>query len=281
MDHSEDLSLPVPTLVQDERQRMWRKCTQEAVALAMQGRWEEAVTVNQRLLAMVPGDVETWNRLGKALLEVGDRAGAQGAFEHSLAISPNNVIARKNLERLARFKAAPPASGKGRQVASGFFIEESSKTARVTLSVAPEVAASVLAAAGEPVDLKRRGQGLAVYDVRDHFIGPLPPALGSRLLRLMEGGNRYEGAVFNVGQGQVTVLFREIYQHPSLRQVHSFSGTQRPSQVWGVSPHRRPGKEGADVLDRWLPAAWDNATLHYPNEAREQPDALAMDIEGD
>ena len=277
MVYSEDITTPLPMSVQDERQRLWRKRTQEAVTLAMGNRWGDAVTANRDLLTLVPDDVEAWNRLGKALLEVGDCAGAQDALEHSLAISPNNGIARKNLERLARFKAAPLASGQGRQVDSGFFIEESSKTAKATLPLAPDVAASVLVAAGEPVDLRGHGGGLAVYDVRGQFIGLLSPSLGSRLLRLMDGGNRYQGAIFGVDRDHVTILLREVYQHPPLRRVHSFPSAQRSVEERGVVPYGWPRDDGLDVLDRWLSVSEEEAVLHQPSETWEQDEVFEMD----
>ena len=281
--YSEDVTTPLPMSVQDERQRLWRRRTQEAIALAMENRWGDAVTANRDLLILAPDDVEAWNRLGRALLEVGDCAGAEDALEHSLAISPGNGIARKNMERLARLKAAPLASGQGRQVDSSFFIEESSKTAKVTLTLAPDEAASLLVAAGEPVELSNQGGRLAVYDVRGRLIGFLTPSLGSHLLRLMEGGNRYQGAVFGVGQGQVTILLREVYQHPPLRRIHSFSSTQRSMGEGGVVLYGWPKDNGTDILDRWLPTSEpepeEEAVPRRPFETWEREGAFDVDHE--
>ena len=254
MTNSDDTATPLPMSVQDEHQRLWRKRSQEAVSLAMQSRWEAAAAVNRELLAVAPLDVDAWNRLGKALLEVGDCPGAQEAFEHSLSISSNNGIARKNLERLARLKSAPLMHVQGRKVASSFFIEESSKTAKVTLQLAPELAASAFVSAGEQVELKPQADGLGVHHVRGQCLGLLPPALGSRLLRLMGQGNRYQGAVFSVEPSQVTLLLREDYQHPSQRSVHSFPGAQRPADLREVMPYRLEGTQGSDTLGRWAEA---------------------------
>ena len=46
-----------------------------------------------------PDDVETANRLGKALAELDDFASAADAYERPLAVDATNVIARKNLAR--------------------------------------------------------------------------------------------------------------------------------------------------------------------------------------
>ena len=66
-----------------------------AIALAMKSRWEEAVTANRSLLADYSDDLETCNRLGKALSELGRNREARDAFQQALSISPANGIARK------------------------------------------------------------------------------------------------------------------------------------------------------------------------------------------
>ncbi|MYA62592.1 MAG: hypothetical protein F4X94_08485 [Dehalococcoidia bacterium] len=43
----------------------------KAVALAMKNRWEEAVAVNQTIVRDFPEDIGSYNRLGKALSELG------------------------------------------------------------------------------------------------------------------------------------------------------------------------------------------------------------------
>ena len=80
--------------------RFFRAQTRQAIDLALQSRWEAAVKVNQEILSLNPGDAETYNRLGKALLELGIYDEAKEAFREALAAKPSNKIAHKNLERL-------------------------------------------------------------------------------------------------------------------------------------------------------------------------------------
>ena len=81
--------------------RLAKSKMREAVALATEYRWEEAAEINRQLLEVQPGSLDAWNRLGKALIELGDTAGARDAFAESLRIDPINVIALKNAGRLA------------------------------------------------------------------------------------------------------------------------------------------------------------------------------------
>jgi hypothetical protein len=78
--------------------------------------------------------------------------------------------------------------------------------------------------------------------------------------------------VFTVGHSQVTLLLREVYQHPSQRSVHSFPGAERPADSHEVLPYRREGTQGSDILDRWLPVPWEQEALRQPSESWENVD---------
>jgi tetratricopeptide (TPR) repeat protein len=85
--------------------RMAKSKTREAVALATESRWEEAAEINRQLIEAQPKSLDAWNRLGKALLELGDIPGARDAFAESLRMDPTNVIALKNAGRLSEVGA--------------------------------------------------------------------------------------------------------------------------------------------------------------------------------
>src|SRR5579859_5475385 len=85
----------------EERARIQRQLTDQAIKLALESRWEEAVAVNRQLLGAFPRDLSTLNRLGKALSEIGQYSEARQMYTEALEIDSTNSIARKNLERLA------------------------------------------------------------------------------------------------------------------------------------------------------------------------------------
>ncbi len=80
--------------------KLGQRQSEEAVELAKLGCWEEAVVVNQGIIEATPGDVSAYNRLGKALVELGEIDKAIDAYNNSLKLEPTNSIARKNLARL-------------------------------------------------------------------------------------------------------------------------------------------------------------------------------------
>ena len=263
---------------QEDGERARRRQSRGAIALAMDGRWREAAALNRKLLALAPEGLEAWNRLGKALLELGEYAEAQEAFEHALALSSDNVIARRNLERLEHLKVAPQPRGERRRVSSSFFIEESGKTAVAALEALAGALVLAGVSAGEPVGLMRRGDGLGVYDGTGRYLGQVPPALGRRAARLMDGGNQYQGAVFSVDGTHVTVLLREAYQHPSQRNIPSFPSEEHPVAAAGVVETTSPRVETSHSADQWLSESWDEDVATEEPAIAEAP-TLVLDDE--
>jgi tetratricopeptide (TPR) repeat protein len=90
------------------RQELRKRWGQEAVELAMMGRWDDAAAANERILEMFPDDIRARNRLGKAYLELGRLQDAAAAYEKNLQKEPSNPIARRKLtELLGRLEREP------------------------------------------------------------------------------------------------------------------------------------------------------------------------------
>ena len=198
-----------------------------AVSLAMKSRWAEAVNTNRAILAEFPNDVEAYNRMAKALAEVGRVAEARAAFARVLDLSPHNAIAQKNLERLGKISDGEPDPTPSASAARRVFIEESGKSGVTPLINLGFAADLVKEAPGHPVTLRIDGSALKVHGMRDRYLGQVEPRLGSRLIRLMRGGNRYEAAVKSVGERELAIMIREVFQHPS--QVGAVSFPSRDS----------------------------------------------------
>ena len=54
---------------------------EQAVALAMQGRWREAIELNKSIIEDFSQEVNAYNRLGRAYMELGDYPGSLGHYQ--------------------------------------------------------------------------------------------------------------------------------------------------------------------------------------------------------
>ncbi|MGB2856437.1 MAG: tetratricopeptide repeat protein [Dehalococcoidia bacterium] len=205
-----------------EKAKLRRQRTNEAIALAMQSQWDEAIAVNKSIIEIFPDDADAYNRLGKALTQLGRYAEARDAYSHALEIEPNNGIAKKNLDRLAHLREAEAEPRNGRQVSSHLFIEETGKADVADLYRLAPRKVLVKIAAGDPVHLEAKGQSLTVESVDGEYIGEVEPRLGLRLIKLVQGGNRYTAAIVGVGEKGGKVMIKEVFQHPSQAGRPSF-----------------------------------------------------------
>lgn len=200
-----------------------RQVTKKAIALAMQGRWEEAVAANRGIIEIFPRDVSAYNRLGKALAELGWYAEAKEAYSKAFGIDPRGSIARRNLRRLSvLIEEHPFPEGDHQRVAPHLFIEEVGKAAVANLTqLAPrEVLAKM--AAGAAVYLGAKGKCVAVENKLGEYLGEVEPRIGARLAKLIEGGNSYTAAITSLADNEVKVIIREIFQHPTQAGRPSF-----------------------------------------------------------
>jgi tetratricopeptide (TPR) repeat protein len=205
--------------------RSKKELTNDAIARALNGEWERAAEVNRVILDLCPGDVEAMNRLGKALIELGQYEEAREVLGEVVRTSPYNTIAKKNLARLDQLGSAPAPHKQMRKGggAPQIFIEESGKsgTTVVQRSASGRVVARI--APGDPVTLEvENGAVISVYAQDGEYLGRVEPKLGKRLIGLINGGNRYEAAIIGVNDRGISIIIRETYRHPSLHNVCSF-----------------------------------------------------------
>lgn len=208
---------------EEEQARLIRQRSKQAISLAMQGRWREAVVANRSLLDGFPDDVDAYNRLGRAYMELGDYTQARKAYRRALELDPYNAIAQKNLQRLSHLKeTAASSESDSQRVEPQHFIEETGKAGVVNLDRLGSPAVLARMVAGDRAYLEIDGTSLIVRNSRGEYLGQVEPRHGQRLIKLMQGGSEYTAAVIRSTEDMVTIIIREIYQAPSQTGQLSF-----------------------------------------------------------
>jgi tetratricopeptide (TPR) repeat protein len=211
---------------EEEKARLRQRLSKEAIDLALQGNWEEAEAVNRNIIERFSSDVEAYNRLGRALTELGDFDRAKEAYFKALELAPENAIAKKNLARLtslsesmATLSSNPQEAStqrtQGRRAALDLFITEMGKAGVVNLHNVASGDVLAKMGFGDQVRLEAKGQHLIVESEGREYLGEVEPRQGLRLIKLIQGGNRYDAAILNVEEDKVQVIIKEVYQHPS------------------------------------------------------------------
>jgi tetratricopeptide (TPR) repeat protein len=228
----------------------------EAIELALQSNWAEAVQVNRAIMDRFGPDEDTLNRLGKAYTELGQLEEAVEAYKGTLKMNPVNPIAQKNLAKLQGLRGGQPVPTSKTKVDVDAFIEETGKTALTALQIHGDGDPCAKVSGGDPVRLIVNGDTMAVETARGVSLGQLEPALGRRLIKFIEGGNRYSGAVATCDSHAIRIIVRETHQDPKFLGRPSF-----PTKK-GREEFRPYAKES--LLNR-------SADVEEPEEDGEEP----------
>ena len=192
---------------------------EDAVQLAIGGKWDEAVKLNRFIIDSFGADEETQNRLGKALSELGKLKEAKASYEAALKINPMNSIAKKNAARInALLHQKEGLKVGGTRVDLNLFVEEMGKTVITTLDTAPKDDICSKVAAGDVAELRIEGDSVVSETSRGVRLGALEAKLARRLIKFMRGGNRYQAGVTSCDGNTVKLIVRETYQD------HRFAG---------------------------------------------------------
>lgn len=224
-----------------------------ATAYALEGNWDLAIKTNKEIVTADKENTDALNRLGFALTETGKSKEASTYFRKVLRIDPYNSIATKNLRRAKNFKGKNKGSHKNGTTLrpEGLFLEEPGRTATVPLvSLAePKILFSLNCA--DPVNLVARSHQIAIVDQSNRYIGKLPDDLAARLLKLIKGGNHYEGWLKSIHESQVHIFLREVKRAKRFESIHSFPIEDKysyisftpPDLVHAEQPEMRPLEE--------------------------------------
>ena len=194
--------------------RLKRQLSDQAIAAATNADWQTAAEINRRILELGP-DVEAENRLAKALWELGELGAAREHYQAALALDPLNRIAERNINRLrvlladAGEKTVPAQQGSKAPVS--IFVEETGKTGFAGLYDLPHPKQLAQVNPGDAVELVPEGPRLLAR-ANGTFIGAVDPRVAARLLKLIADGNKYAAGVTSLGDRDVRIIIREIYQ---------------------------------------------------------------------
>lgn len=269
--------------------RLKRQLAEQAIAAAASGDWQGAADLNVRILEM-GADSEAENRLGKALWELGDLGAAREHYQSALALDPTNRVAERNIDRLRLLlsqtgdKTTPAEPGSKAPVS--IFVEETGKTGFAYLTDLAQPRQLAQVNPGDAVELVPDGNRLMAHS-NGVMIGVVEPRVAARLLRLMADGNRYAAGVTSLGDKDVRLIIREVFQDPRNFGKVSFPAAAKATDLrpytkgtlvreeLGLEQELELDEEDEEIADveRVLPASVSEEPLddeEAPEEAEEE-----------
>ncbi len=207
----------------EDKVRLRKLWVDHAIQLAMQNRWADAVAINRNVLELFPNDVDTYNRLGRALRELGHYKEARESYRKAVDIDPNNTIAQRNLSSLNSLNLDKIEIDPNERVDPRLFIAETGKSSAASLVGIQDRTLIAKMAVGDQVYLQPEGRALYVKNGRGETLGRVEPKTAQRLIDLLAGGNKYAAALMAVDETNPRIIIHETYQDPSQTGKMSFS----------------------------------------------------------
>lgn len=197
-----------------------------AIEAALDGRWEDAIKLNRKILKIEPDDVDSLNRQARAFFELGNLTLAKNYYQKALKFDPYNPIAQKNLKIIKAFKHSKEKASFGPnhngKVSPLLFLQEPGKTKVVTLLKVAEPKRLSQSFCGMEVSMQIKNRKITVVDSHSFYLGVLPDDIAHQLIRLIRGGSRFKAVVKSIRVNGLSILIRETYRASKFRNQPSF-----------------------------------------------------------
>lgn len=254
-----------------QKQVTRRQMAEDARRAALDGNWEDAVTINEQIIAQADRDTIAYNRLGRAFIALGQLNEAKDAYTKALHSDPANLIARRNLQRLEIMrgpggKFTAEVTRPGAVPRTSVFLEEVGRTWVDELVNPGETMTLADISSGEQLVLSNEGDRLIVRRENGDLLGEIEPKTGRRVLDLMSQGNRYEIFALGLAGQTLRIILREVHRDPALATTVSF-----PRQI----------TSRAYLRDRDLLRQRDESDFFLLDEDEEEEDTEATAIGAD
>lgn len=189
---------------------------QAAIQAAKTLAWDQAVSINQEILAQDSSDLEAMNRLGLAQLQLKDLDAAKKTFETVVSLDKSNIIANKHLKKIALNQV-----GSVMTFSDSYFIEEPGKTKIVDLGRLANKQTLSKLSVGHTCELVVKNHFICVETDKTH-IGALPEDLSARLTKLIKNGNEYSCQIHSCTEKMCKVLIKETKASEKNANIQSF-----------------------------------------------------------
>ncbi len=195
----------------------------QAIQTALAGDWENAISLNQQILIEEPEDIDTLNRLAYAYLSQGCIKESKTIYQRVLTLDMKNPIALRNLKRLNESNVK-----KVNCLVSNLFIEEPGKTKVIELINVADKKIVAHLRPGEKLLLSIKRMKIFALDQENNYIGMLPDDVCKRLIKFINGGNKYEAYARTTDSNRLSIFIRELKRVKRYENQPSFVYSDKP-----------------------------------------------------
>ena len=191
-----------------------------AIREASNNNWEKAKKLNLVILNISKNNIETLNRLGISYMKLSNKVNATKCFKNVLKISPNNVIAQKNLNKLQL--NLPEITINLSKIDSANLINETGKSIHLKCDI--KNSKKILNQGidtGSKLTIRNEKDSIGIYkgNSKIHIIDN---SIAKRISNLINLGNEYTFTVLGVSENSININIKETSKSKKTMQIISF-----------------------------------------------------------
>ena len=191
-----------------------------AIREASNNNWEKAKKLNLIILNISKNNIETLNRLGISYMKLLDKVNATKCFQYVLKISPNNMIAQKNLNKLQlNLEKKKKPLGK---VDALNLVNESGKSINLNCDISnSKKILNQGIDTGSKLTIKNEKNSLGLYKSNSKIL-IIQNNIAKRVSNLINLGNEYTCTVLGVSENSININIKEKSKSKETMQIISF-----------------------------------------------------------
>tara|TARA_B100000029_G_scaffold210458_1_gene208290 strand:+ start:2620 stop:3327 length:708 start_codon:yes stop_codon:yes gene_type:complete len=191
-----------------------------AIREASNNNWEKAKKLNLIILNISKNNIETLNRLGISYMKLLDKVNATKCFQYVLKISPNNMIAQKNLNKLQlNLEKKKKPLGK---VDALNLVNESGKSINLNCDISnSKKILNQGIDTGSKLTVKNEKNSLGLYKSNSKIL-IIQNNIAKRVSNLINLGNEYTCTVLGVSENSININIKEKSKSKETMQIISF-----------------------------------------------------------
>ena len=194
--------------------------SRQAIALALQGKWQQALDLNLQIINEFGEISDALNRISRCYTELGEIEKAREHAEKVIVLDPHNTIAQKCLMRLEVLKDG--SKFESCLTSANIFLEEPGKTKIVPLVKLAEPALLLMLICGNEVTLEIHKHHINILNSDQKYLGKLPDDVSHRIITLSQSGNEYKAYVKTSAPKELKVFIKETRRAKEILHITSF-----------------------------------------------------------
>ena len=191
-----------------------------AIREASNNNWEKAKKLNLIILNISKNNIETLNRLGISYMKLLDKVNATKCFQYVLKISPNNMIAQKNLNKLQlNLEKKKNTLGK---IEALNLVNESGKSINLKCNITnSKKILNQGIDTGSKLTIKNEKESIGIYKGNSKIL-IIENNISKRISNLINLGNEYTCTVLGVSGNSININIKETSKSKENIQIISF-----------------------------------------------------------